>query len=327
MKRKSIVFFILVFTSSITFAQVTGITPNIGNRGQTLPIIISGNTGDFSTQGSGTSYFLRQGSLALFAGTVTSSQGSGTSQGSAIFKNSFLKSSSEIQTDFSIPLNAPLGYYDIVVVNRSQQVPIVFTTINVFEITQGSSTNIVLAVGGGQPGETVTEVVTWQNIDMTGLLIDQMWLSKNGNTITTLTNAQVVFKNSGTQVDIDIPIDAELGYWNVNIVMSNGDTYMSPGGFYINPLFTVRENPYKDIHYSVYPNPGKDQVSIEFNSPVTELATVVLYNNNGQILMERSMAPNQLKYNLNTAHLNSGLYYVQVNINGHIVSTSKWLKN
>jgi hypothetical protein len=293
-------------------AQISGISPYSGNRGQTLPIIIAGNQGNFTAQGSGTVFMLSQGSFTMMGSTTQ-----GTMTG--VFKNVMIKNvDSEIHADLTIPFNAPLGNYNAYTVanNTAYYLP------NAFNVKQGTVTGLSMKTGGGQPGQTVNEEFQWPSEDFTGLNVLDMWLSLNGNTIQTLSNWQVVQKKSGINVDIDIPATAEMGYWKVNMLMTNGDLYVSPSVFHITADFKVNDFIIEDLN--LYPNPTSDYLILEFKE-VADRQYRILDLSGRIILLDESKGVNEHEIDVNG--LKPGQYILHVIQDDRVTSAKKWLKH
>ena len=104
MKLRLITLLIFAFGGSQIFAQSVSIIPGQGNRGQTLPVIVSGQNTSFTSQASGT-LFLKQGTFTFSQGSVT--------------VNPTYISPTELNAVISVPNNAPNGWYDLYVNKRT----------------------------------------------------------------------------------------------------------------------------------------------------------------------------------------------------------------
>ena len=314
MKVLKATFFIILFTGITQFsiAQITTVSPNQGNRGQTLPVLISGATGTFS-QGTNTSVWLQQGSFTIGPGTST--------QGSVLNVN--VLSSTDVSADVTIPQNAPLGLYDVAVWNQGTMV----LGGSFFEVKGGTSTNVTLKVGGGKPGDIVNEEVTWAGIDLTGQTIEKMWLSKDGQTITSLSNPVVIFKDSEVGVTIQIPHSAAPGYWNANIITSTGQLLMSPAAFLIDAAFTVEDYELNAVAVTVYPNPTIDKLNVRFEFDNFITTQIRVLDIQGRVVLNSTQKPGERLAEINVATLQSGTYFLQVLEGSKVLSTHKWIKN
>lgn len=298
--------------SQVSLAQITSVTPNQGNRGQTLPIIISGATGTFS-QGTNTNVWLQQGSFTIGPGTSTN--------GSVL--NVAVLSSTDVSADVSIPQNAPLGMYDVAVWNQGTMV----VGGSFFEVKGGTSTNVSLKVGGGKPGDVVNEEVLWTGIDLTGQSIEKMWLSKDGQTITSLTNPSIVLKDTKVGVTIQIPTSAISGYWNANLVTNTGQLLMSPAAFLVDATFAVSDYELKGFSINVYPNPASEVLKVNYGFDNFKSTQIRVLDIQGRVVMIKTQHANEKLAELNVTNLSSGTYFLQVLEGSKVLSTNKWVKD
>lgn len=74
----------------------------------------------------------------------------------------------------------------------------------------------------------------------------------------------------------------------------------------------------------VYPNPAEDYVNAEFN--VNENATITLVDNSGKVIITENVAKNSSQLRLNTSNLSSGIYTVNLIVNGEIISSKTLIK-
>lgn len=297
-------------------AQISNVAPNKGNRGQTLPIIISGANGNFTAQGSGTVVWLQQGSFTIGPGSSTANQASSSIQ------NVTVVNSSTVSADLTIPGSSTLGFYDVWAVSGGTA----FVGGSMFEVLQGSVTAVSLKVGGGKPGNTVNEEITWDGIDLAGQTISKMWLSKNGNTISTLYNPTIVLKNTDVTVDIDIPANAASGYWNVNLATNTGEVHMSPASFLIDAAFTVEEDNLTNARIIAYPNPASTILNVMFELENTTNTSIRIVDIQGRTLYNAVMKPGVSQEEIIVSGFSTGLYFVQVMKNEKVLTTQKWMK-
>jgi len=277
-----------------------------------LPILISGATGSFS-QGTNTSVWLQQGSFTIAPGTTT--------QG--YVKNIVVLSSTDVSADVTIPQNAPLGMYDVGVMSQGTML----LGGSFFEVKGGTSTNVSLKVGGGKPGDIVNEEVLWTGIDLTGQSISKMWLSKDGQTITSLTNPSIVLKDTKVGVTIQIPTWAPSGYWNANIITSTGQLLMSPAAFLVDVAFSIKDYDLKESFITVYPNPASDILKVTYEFDNFKATQIRVLDIQGKVFLNAVQNASEKGLELNIARLSSGTYFLQVLEGNKVLSTEKWIKN
>ena len=313
--NKLLLLLISTCTLQIAFAQISSVNPNKGNRGQTLPIVISGANGNFTAQGSGTTIWLSQNSFVIGPGSSTTSQGSVINN----MANVSVINSSTIQADVFISPGAPTGFYTVSAFSQNMQ----FNNNSGFEVLQGTYTGVSLAVGGGKPNNTVQETFTWLDTDLTGQTISSMWLSYNGQTIL-CTNPAIVSKNTNVAVDVNIPSNAENGFWNVNMITSTGDIYMSPGAFHVSNSFDLVE--FEDVNIGVYPNPVHNLLRIDLTGVEKTGLNLRMIDIGGRsVLEQKNLQPGQIN-DLDVLPLANGVYFVQLYYNGRVLKSEKIIK-
>lgn len=72
----------------------------------------------------------------------------------------------------------------------------------------------------------------------------------------------------------------------------------------------IEENPSEDI--SVYPNPIKDFLNIEFNKQTSLKNIIRIYNDAGQLVFIKQVNENTSKVSINTSNFVSGMYLIKV---------------
>lgn len=81
-------------------------------------------------------------------------------------------------------------------------------------------------------------------------------------------------------------------------------------------------NPEQNGFISIYPNPFKDNLNIEFDSASSDQTSVKIYNVGGQLVKTASLSENKT---INCSELQSGIYLLKI-INGQQVFNSKVVK-
>ena len=294
------------------FSQMS-VSPANGNRGQSLPIIISGQAGNFSSQASNL-LMLSQGSYTLSSGTSTT----------AAFKNISVVNSSTISADLSIPTSAPLGSYDLWVYSGT-----VTTQTSAFSVNQGSSSMISSLPSGGQPGKAFSI-----NVDVPGASfkksttgIQSAWLSLNGEILNTISNIQVTGPTSFT-ADITIPNGTTEGLWHMNVYANSGMMYYRSSMFEIDNTFDLDETSGKH-RISLYPNPAQSTMYVELPEGVYSNVTFRIFNISGG---EMNVSQNKLEFqngeaSINVATLPKGTYLLKLLNNSQVLGTKVWIRN
>jgi hypothetical protein len=91
------------------------------------------------------------------------------------------------------------------------------------------------------------------------------------------------------------------------------------GEIYKFPNISIPENNLLS-NFLIYPNPAKDQITIQFDQLENQEFNVSIFDLNGRILIGSSIKNGQT---INTESLNSGMYIVQVFFEGQVTATSK----
>ncbi|MCZ2083091.1 MAG: T9SS type A sorting domain-containing protein [Flavobacteriales bacterium] len=76
---------------------------------------------------------------------------------------------------------------------------------------------------------------------------------------------------------------------------------------------------------TVYPNPVKDFLIVDFNSEKLEKSSYQLFDGTGRIINKGELK--NLKTEINTSTLSSGLYMLSISSEGKMVKTFKIIKN
>lgn len=315
MKMKHYLGALCMLFAWVSEAQITSVSPSQGNRGQTLPVIISGN---FSQQATATEITFRQGSMVMY--------GNSTYQGTTTALRNIQFNATTIVADMQIPGYVPTGMYDLQIDQSDGQTTTTSLHLQSFLVGQGTSTNVNMVAGGGKPGQTVTETFTWDNLDLSSETMSMMWLSLNGEVITTLTNFSIVQKNgSSVQVDIVIPPSATPGYWSVGMELQSGQVYYSPGVFHIDSRFSVAELN-RDLDLVLYPNPT--QSTLHLNMPTYNKAKVTLriVDMTGREVHHDTHVLTDHELSIDVSAYAPGVYFLQQIENGTVVSTEQWIR-
>lgn len=306
--KKIILFILMLGIAPFAFSQgITNVSPNAGNRGQTLPIIVSGQNTNFTSQGSGT-LVLSQGTFTITSGTVT-------------FVNA-----NEVGAVVSIPSGAPLGLYNLFVSKGSTH-----SKANSFLVSQGSNTNnMQIAPAGSQPNQTLNNVLftipgaQFKNAQAAG--ISKVWLSIDGEVINTVSNINVI-NSSRFSADINIPAGAKTGVWNVNVLTNNEVIYEKKAGFLISTTFSNGEWGIPLNEFKLFPNPAVDYIHVEFDQEVTKDISIRVVGLNGQfheVLYDVNYDDKMIKANVE--ELPKGTYVMQLVYKDVVLSSKKWIR-
>jgi len=109
------------------------------------------------------------------------------------------------------------------------------------------------------------------------------------------------------------------GYTQIKGVIDDGDTlgYIYPFGIVGSHEISSQEN------WSLYPNPAKDFITIQFPMESKNIAYKI-FNLNGVLLKEGILSQSESR--ISVKELPKGMYFIELNINGEL-TTKKWIKN
>jgi hypothetical protein len=68
---------------------------------------------------------------------------------------------------------------------------------------------------------------------------------------------------------------------------------------------------FEENKISIYPNPAKDYLSIQFNTNLDSNYTIKIYNNVGQLVRTEKQNSNTSETTLSISDLSSGLYFIK----------------
>jgi len=66
---------------------------------------------------------------------------------------------------------------------------------------------------------------------------------------------------------------------------------------------------------TVFPNPVVDNLTLSFNNAIEGGFVINVYNYAGECLLTESVSKTEAQYQLNTAKLNNGIYFMTVKTN------------
>lgn len=301
----------LTLSAGLSAQSLNGISPSVGNSGQTLPIIISGQNTSFTQQASMT-LFLSQGSFTI---------GQGSSTG---FSNISILNNTTISATLSVPGSSPIGYYDLYVLGTGS------STLNkpmAFEVMVPGPPSVSVSPAGGKPGNTVngTFTVSGGNFKSAAVqIIDKVWLSLGNEVITDVSNIQVVNSTTFT-ADVNLSGNVTQGKWDVNVYTDDNVMFTNPASFDVSETFSRKE--FNQAHFEIYPNPVNDVLTATFEGHYSDL-DARLIDLSGKPVSAYSyqvkVLENGLEVNMGT--LPKGSYMIQFISNGETIATKKLVR-
>ncbi|MFN7014848.1 MAG: S8 family peptidase, partial [Bacteroidia bacterium] len=211
------------------------------------------------------------------------------------------------------------------------------STVNPHIGVPAEATN-VLAVGSVQFDET------YSNFSSIGPSFDgriKPDVMAKGQSATLSNTSGAIVTASGTSFSCPIMAGAVASFWQaipwatnqqvVDFVKQSADRFTSPTNQYgygipdFQSALTIASLSVNNTtmgRFLVYPNPVDHVVSVSFPYGF-EVATMSLYNNLGQMILERDIISTQ---QLSLEHLTSGMYYYKIKSNS-LVQSGKIIKN
>ena len=94
------------------------------------------------------------------------------------------------------------------------------------------------------------------------------------------------------------------------------------------PTFVVRRS--DDVTtraVNIFPNPFGSILSLNFNDVISTPVHFQLYNDAGQLILDKTDTPNNVVYDLPTASLTNGIYFLSITLSGNKPQTFKVINN
>lgn len=300
----------LLLSIGLMAQSITGMSPAVGNQGQTLPIIISGQNTAF-TQGSV--------SLVLSQGSHTIGQGSSTG-----FSNIVVINSSTVSANLSVPGSANTGFYDLWLYGAGS------STLNksmAFEVMQPSSASLAIWPVGTQPGKVVNATFVVHGASFKSSMqqvIEKVWLSLGNEVITDVSNINVLNATTFT-ADVNIQAGTTQGLWDVNVYTDDKVMYTNTAAFEIDNTFSRKE--YNNVDFKIYPNPVTTELTATFETRYSDIDVRIIDLSGKPVsryMYEVEVQENQVK--VNTEKLPRGAYMIQFISNDEVAASKRLVR-
>ena len=134
----------------------------------------------------------------------------------------------------------------------------------------------------------------------------------------------VISTAGGTDKNESIALDWVLGETFVETLVS--DDRMVTQGF-LQPLLVIEkrsQNPLAALAFnvSIAPNPVQSLLNIKISTQVNSRLLLTLTDNNGKVLISRTVPPNQISESINLSNVSNGAYVLQIrNSAGSLLKT------
>jgi hypothetical protein len=137
--------------------------------------------------------------------------------------------------------------------------------------------------------------------------------TKGDNTVDNVEKVQVPNAAGTYTVTVTHKGNLQGGNQNYSLIVSG-----------IDDILSIANN--EKLNYSVYPNPVKDILSLNFDNTLTETAALNLFDLNGRLVWSGSYLPYSGTKSVIMENLESGVYFLKISSNG-INKTHKIIKN
>jgi len=117
-------------------------------------------------------------------------------------------------------------------------------------------------------------------------------------------------------------IDAFAGNWEFAIRASDGTANIDTTVSLFVTFYTAISQSAHSV-FTVYPNPAKNDVSIQLESPVISKTLLRIYNVSGNLICEKEIKEQYTQYNL--SELSHGMYLFEIISKGKATSVAKVL--
>lgn len=305
---KSLFVLLLALAGGSLMAQTSTISPNTGQQGQSLPIIISGQNTNYQAGSPTVRLQYSQGSTVISQGTLSG------------FMNIQVHGPNQITGALVIPSNAPNGNYDLFVNAGTSTL-----TTSAFTIQPSTSNVVQASVNGAQPGTTLNGMSisvpagTFKNA-MTG--INNVWISKGVIIIEGFSNISVVNAGSFT-ADLSIPSWAPEGMYDINVYENSGAMHVAIAAFEIDNSFSLIERPV--FNFSYFPNPATDVLKVEY-AGASKSSKIEILDLNGRLLQTQDLPQGEGATEFQISDLSQGVYLLRIQQDGKVLTTKKWQK-
>lgn len=302
---QSLLILSLILLNLLSFGQsITNITPNHACRGQAVIVTISGQNTHFA-QGTNTSVWFSQGSQTI--NSLTNNVISPTSIMSHIIIHNYVNT----------------GLWNVNVYNYIDGSITKYGGFTVNPATNAQIVNVTPSTVYAE--DTLISVsITGQNTNFMQGTGTTAWFIQGTSTLIPISNLNAV---SSTLIkgDMNITHNTLSGPYQTMFYNSIDGQLMANGLFIVNPISI--EGHTASFDFDIYPNPFSNIVSIKSDIINATNVEIKMYDVTGkEVLRKQLSANNGIITNLNTSKLPSGLYFIQLNIDGEVV-VKRVLKN
>lgn len=268
--------------------QLVSIVPDGAQQGENLEVSISGQNTNF-TQGTGTTVWLNLGYNYIYPYATS-------------IINDELVNASFLIDDYEV-----LGIYDVNTHNYANGHLVLEDGFTVYDDIPYIS---YIDPVSGYLGDLVSLSIYGENTHFLSAASYDAWLIKGSTVIYPL--AINALSNTEVVAEIDIPEDAEPGFWTV---FANNSI---DGDMYLNDMFEIKDTTtsiqknefFKTLE--IYPNPTTGKIFISYELNKAETLTIQLCDFFGSILYEEQFDKVEMRNNeFALPHIASGVYYLR----------------
>jgi hypothetical protein len=216
----------------------------------------------------------------------------------------FKISNTSILVQFTVPINASIGKYDLKLDNPYDGEYLTLT--DGFQIDVNPTIRLVsISQIKSAPGETLEVTITGANTHFDQASSTTISFSQASSS--TIINSSTITKISDTSIkaSFTIPKNTSLGYYDVNLSNSLDGNLSMPNGFEIALIPTDVTNNLIPL-ITVYPNPVTDVLHL---SGVRGVGMLAISDLNGKTWLTKQVVDNEV---IHVSSLQSGLYILKL---------------
>jgi hypothetical protein len=271
---------------------IDSIYPKTAFQKQTLGVFISGKYSSFKSGAA---------AVWLTKGTSTISP-----TGLSLYTDSLLNAT------FKIPPKALTGYWDVHVKDTKDDT---LTRVNGFYINPAPTAAVInVNPDSGMQGFYVVVKIAGTN---TWFKSGSLSVSLDNGTNTINSTSFSALDDSMITAGFNIPLNAMIGYYNVNVTDLLDGKLVKTNGFRVTHNSAINPDPAPGVFFNVYPNPFTNMILVQYTIDRNEPVSLDIYDFAGKKILSENLGnqtPGTYNHalNLSTDNIPSGMYFIRL---------------